>query len=383
MFGTKRTRILYMEDDAGVARLLQKKLKRLGYLVDVAADGEAGLALYAAAPYDIVAVDQNMPVYNGLEVIRSLAEHDPLPAIIMVTGAGDEKTAVEAMKLGARDYVVKDVTGGYIELLPSVIERVLRQQRVLEEKLQAEEALRQYTVELQARNEELDAFAHTVAHDLKEVVGLIIGFAEILQRDYDTIALEEQKYYLDIIGRNGRRMNNIINELLILASVRKLEVELQPLDMASIVWEVQQRLFSVIEEHGAEIITPVVWPVAMGYSAWIEEVWANYLSNAIKYGGRPPRVELGATPLPDGKIRFWAQDNGQGIKPEEQAQLFTPFTQLRQIRARGHGMGLSIVRRIMEKLGGEVGVESEGVPGQGSTFSFTLPRANNGCQDGA
>jgi signal transduction histidine kinase len=371
-----------MEDDAGVARLLQKKLERLGYLVDVAADGEEGLALYAATPYDVVAVDQNMPVYNGLEVIRRLADHEPLPAIIMVTGAGDEKTAVDAMKLGARDYIVKDVAGGYLELLPSVIERVLRQQRVLEEKLQAEEALRQYTVELQARNEELDAFAHTVAHDLKEVVGLIIGFAEILQRDYDMIALAEQKHYLDIIGRNGRRMNNIINELLILASVRQLEVELQPLDMATIVWEVQQRLLSIIEEHQAEIITPVVWPIAIGYSAWIEEVWANYLSNAIKYGGRPPRVELGATFLPDGKIRFWVQDNGQGIKPEDQAQLFTPFTQLRQIRARGHGMGLSIVRRIMEKLGGEVGVESKGVPGQGSTFSFTLPSAYNGCQDG-
>jgi signal transduction histidine kinase len=122
-------------------------------------------------------------------------------------------------------------------------------------------------------------------------------------------------------------------------------------------------------------------------------VWANYLVNALKYGGRPPRVELGfgelATPIPgakrDGKrrigepaqIRFWVRDNGPGIAPEDQARLFTPFTRLDQVRAKGHGLGLSIVRRIVERLGGQVGVESHGVPSQGSEFFFTLPAAHS------
>jgi two-component system sensor histidine kinase/response regulator len=100
-------------------------------------------------------------------------------------------------------------------------------------------------------------------------------------------------------------------------------------------------------------------------------VWANYLSNAIQYGGRPPRVELGVTEQADGMVRFWVRDNGPGLTPEEQARLFTPFTQLAQVRARGHGLGLSIVRRIVERLGGQVGVESE--IGRGSAFTFTLP----------
>jgi two-component system, sensor histidine kinase and response regulator len=83
----------------------------------------------------------------------------------------------------------------------------------------------------------------------------------------------------------------------------------------------------------------------------VEEVWVNYLSNAIKYGGNPPRIELGADQLPDNHIRFWVRDNGPGLSPDDQQRLFTPFTQLNQVMVRGHGLGLSIVQRIVHKLG--------------------------------
>ena len=152
--------------------------------------------------------------------------------------------------------------------------------------------------------------------------------------------------------------------------------------------EAQQRLADVVEQSHADIVLLGVstWPVALGYAPWVEEVWANYLSNALKYGGRPPCVELGAAPLPNppplaeegegrGMVRFWVRDNGPGILPEDQARLFTPFTRLDQVRVKGHGLGLSIVKRIVEKLGGQVGVESQ--VGHGSTFSFTLPGTSN------
>ena len=233
------------------------------------------------------------------------------------------------------------------------------------------EALRQRTAELEVRNEELDAFAHTVAHDLKTPLSLIIGLAEVLEQDYAEPPDEELGRHLCIMARNGRKMSNIIDELLLLAAVRKVEVDMGPLDMASIVTEAQQRLVYMIGEHQAEIVLPDTWPTALGYAPWLEAVWVNYLSNAIKYGGGPPRVEVGATVQPDGMIRFWVQDNGSGIPPEAKTRLFTPFTRLDQVRANGHGLGLSIVRRIVEKLGGQVGVESE--VGRGSVFSFTLP----------
>jgi signal transduction histidine kinase len=166
-------------------------------------------------------------------------------------------------------------------------------------------------------------------------------------------------------------MNNIIDELLLLAGVRQTEVKLDPLDMASIVTGALQRLTDLTEAHRAEIIVPNAWPETLGYAPWVEEVWVNYLSNAIKYGGRPPRVELGAETQADGAVRFSVRDNGPGITLDDQARLFTPFTRLDHVRAKGHGLGLSIVRRIAEKLGGKVGVQSQ--VGYGSTFYFILP----------
>ena len=239
------------------------------------------------------------------------------------------------------------------------------------ERKQAEEALRQRTIELQARNEELDAFAHTVAHDLRSPLTLITGFAELLEYHCAAMLDEEWQKCLHSIVQNARKMSSIIDGLLLLAGVRKMEVEMGPLDMASIVAEAQQRLVHMIEEHQAEIVLPAAWPVARGYGPWVEELWANYLSNAIKHGGRPPRVELGATVQSDGMVCFWVRDNGPGITPEEQARLFTPFTRLNQVSTKGHGLGLSIVRRIVEKLGGQVAVETE--IGRGSVFMFTLP----------
>ncbi len=238
------------------------------------------------------------------------------------------------------------------------------------------ETLRQRTVELEVRNEELDAFGHTVAHDLKNPLGPIVGFAEVLEEDYSALSDEELRQYLHTIAQSGRKMGTIIDELLLLARVRKMEVEMKPLDMASIVAEAQRRLAYVIEEYRAEIVLPSTWLAALGYGPWVEEVWVNYLSNAIRYGGQPPRVELGAEMQPDGMVRFWVRDNGPGLTAEEQSRLFTPFTQLDQVRAKGFGLGLSIARRIVEKLGGQVGVESE--VGAGSTFWFTMGRGING-----
>jgi signal transduction histidine kinase len=129
----------------------------------------------------------------------------------------------------------------------------------------------------------------------------------------------------------------------------------------------------MIEEHQAQIVIPEVWPDAIGYGPWIEEVWANYLSNALKHGGQPPHIELGASSQLDNMVRFWTRDNGPGLSPDAQTCLFTPFSQIGRVAKSGHGLGLSIASNIVEKLGGEVGVESE--LGKGSLFFFTLPAA--------
>jgi signal transduction histidine kinase len=224
---------------------------------------------------------------------------------------------------------------------------------------------------LAKRNEELDAFAHTVAHDLKNPLTIVVGYAEVVRDDMleddDSRWLE----YINQIVAAGRRGNMIIQELLLLAAVRKEDIELESLDMGVIVAQALERLSHHIEANAVEVVQAEQWPVVMGYPGWVEEVWVNYISNAIKYGGRPCRVELTVEARPDGWVRFGVQDNGAGLSLKEQAVLFTEFTRLDKLRAKGHGLGLSVVQRIMEKLNGRVGIESE--VGQGSTFYFELP----------
>ena len=244
---------------------------------------------------------------------------------------------------------------------------------------QAEEALRRNAELLAVQNAELDAFAHTVAHDLKNPLATIIGFAEVLAEDLATLPQQDVSKAVANILRIGQKLDRSIDELMLLAGIRRQEVTPGLLDMGAVLQEALDGLQMLIRERHAqvEVLDGAAWPVTLGYAPWIVQVWDNYISNAIKYGGRPPVVRIGADragsagPSGVAMARFWVQDNGPGLSAEAQAALFAPFTRLDQVRGQGHGLGLSIVRRIVEKLGGQAGVESR--PGQGSKFFFTLP----------
>jgi two-component system sensor histidine kinase/response regulator len=224
----------------------------------------------------------------------------------------------------------------------------------------------------------LDEFAQTVAHDLKSPLTAILGFAEILAVQYDDLDPETITNSLLMVTSSARKALRIVDELLLLARVSQVgTIETSPLDMKTIVEEAKHRLDNLLKEYNATLKIPENWPVAVGHAGWVEEVWVNYISNAIKYGGTTPFITLGSRVIkqPDGDIVLFAvKDWGPGLSKDAQAQLFTPFTRLGQPRSKGYGLGLSIVQRIVTKLGGEVGVESKGIPGQGSVFYFTLPK---------
>ncbi|MBE0650271.1 MAG: response regulator [Bacteroidales bacterium] len=244
------------------------------------------------------------------------------------------------------------------------------------EQKDTEEKFRKYTTQLEERNKELDAFSHTVAHDLRNPLGTIIGFADLLLTDFDVLAKEEAKSYLSIIIESGEKTKQIINSLLLFASLRKSEIKTSVIDMGKVFGESIKHFPLLIEAGKAIILKPDKWPSCLGYAPWLEEVWVNYLSNAIKYGGKPPRVEVGAETIESNNgepetVRFWVRDFGPGISLQNQKLLFNNFERLDQVAIKGYGLGLSIVRRIVEKLGGTVGLESK--IGEGSLFYFTLP----------
>ncbi|OQY19326.1 MAG: hypothetical protein B6I35_11875 [Anaerolineaceae bacterium 4572_32.2] len=356
--------ILVVDDNQVNLQLLSHMLTRHGYKVQTVNSGAQALEAVQTNPPDLILLDIMMPEMDGYQVCEQLKANEQtcdIP-ILFISALDATEDKVNAFAAGGVDYIPKPFQAA--EVMARV--RAHLGLRALQKDLQREIAERDKLIA------ELDAFAHTVAHDLKNPLTSVIGYAQLLEQAYMTLSGEEQHRYLEMIAQRGRDMGNIIDELLLLAGVRKMEeVEIKPLDMASIVARAQRRLSAMIAEHQAEIVLPDDWPVAVGYGPWIEEVWANYISNAIKYGGHPPQVKLGATAQEDGAVRFWVRDNGAGLSSEEQGRLFTPFTRLSQVSAKGHGLGLSIVRRIVEKLGKQVGVESD--EGEGSTFFFTLP----------
>jgi signal transduction histidine kinase len=224
---------------------------------------------------------------------------------------------------------------------------------------------------------ELDSYADNVAHDLKNPISLIISFADLIQTDPTNQLSDSSRVCLDHLRDAGDKLNEIVSALLSLAKARKQSILAQSVDMNLVLEEAIKRLGSQIDRAGAILELPSALPPCQGNASWLEEAFVNYLSNAIKYGGDPPRIRVSASIEADGMISYHVQDNGAGISPEEQKKLFTRFERLGQSKIDGTGLGLMIVKTAVERLGGQVGVSSTGIPGDGTTFSMTLPDVSN------
>lgn len=354
------------EDDYLVRGMVKGVLTDMGYIV--VGEGTTGLdtlELVRSLRPDVAILDIRMPEMDGIEATRCIQEQCPTPVVVLTAYETPELLKL-ASDAGVGAYLVKPPNAPDMERAITIaIARFADMQE-----------LRRLNSDLEARNEELDAFAQTVAHGLQNPLAVIAGLSEVLSKHTDNMPAEEIKECANDIERAVRTMSRTTRQLLLLARARKTDVGTEPLDMANIVTEAQRRISNMIEEYKAEIIVPTSWPVAMGYGPWIEEVWVNYLSNAIKHSGKPPQIELGSSEQSEGGICFWIRDNGNSILPEDQEKLFTPFTRLKRSSAEGYGLGLSIVRCIVEKLGGQVSVRSDDT-GKGNTFTFTLPSANS------
>lgn len=226
---------------------------------------------------------------------------------------------------------------------------------------------------LHDRNQELEAFAHTLAHDIKNSVGVMTGFGRLLDGSIGELAPDEMADAAQRMVKTGEKLSHIVDGLLLFATIGRDDISVKPLAMSPIVASAIERVRGVSEERQAEIVKPDAFPAALGYESWVEEIWFNYISNAVKYGGTPPRIELGGAEREDGCATFWVKDNGPGIDPGQQADIFESYKSRKEKSQQGYGLGLSIVKRIVEKLNGTVDVQN--APGGGGLFSFSLPLA--------
>lgn len=359
--------LLIIEDVPANIGVLLDFFHRKGFRVLIAVDGKEGLEVAQYAKPDLILLDIMLPDLDGFTVCQRLKANPELADIpvIFMTALNETVDKLKGFELGAADYVTKPIQH------EEVMARVSAHLKLLH----LQNALRDHADALEQRNQELETFSRTVAHDLKTPLNGIIGFSRLLTALPEGTPLETGHLQdLQWVLHAAEKMTSIIESLLLLAKVgasSQLELPIEALDMGMILESVQERLSPDIKRTAAEVDFSGVeeWPIAAAYAPWVEEVWVNYLSNALKYGGQPPVVSLGAV-QEDSFVRFWVKDNGEGLDEVAQSYLFTPFTRL-QNDGEGHGLGLTIVKKIIEKLGGNVGVHSQ--PGAGSEFYFRLP----------
>jgi signal transduction histidine kinase len=357
--------ILIVDDMPANLRLLSQMLTEHGYHPRPVLNGAQALAAAQIMPPDLILLDIRMPDMDGYEVCQRLKADERTRGIpvLFISALNETEDKVRAFSAGGMDYITK----------PFQLEEVLARVQTQLTMQNLRRNLERQIAERDGLIADLQAYAHTVAHDLRSPISGALGLTQLLADPDVSITEDERREDVGLVIDSLRSANKIVSELLLLAEVRQAEVKVAPVGMAQVVAEAQRRVANLLRDAGATLTQPATWPGALGYEPWIEEIWVNYLTNAVKYGGKPPRIELGANAEEDGCLRFWVRDNGAGLTPEQQALLFAPFKRLDLTRATGHGLGLSIVQRIALKLNGRVGVESGGIPGQGSTFYFTLP----------
>lgn len=360
--------ILLVEDAAVNAAIMMRLLKHTGYQVVWKQTGEAAWEHALTQPPDLILLDVVLPGMDGFTLCRRLKKTAVVAEIpiIFMTSMSETDAKLEGFAIGAVDYVIKPINAA--EFLARI--RTHLTLHILQKKLEQEIAEREKLIT------DLDAFSHTVAHDLKSPLQSIGGYAEMLLKRSNDLDREKIGKIAENLAAGSAKMTSIIENLLLLARVRlSEEIIMSRLDMRSILNGVLDRLAPMAEEYNAQIELPKTYPAAMGHAPWVEQIWVNYISNGIKYGGTPPVLNIGASPTSRGAVKFWVTDNGAGVSPDQTERLFQPFQRLsRDVNIQGHGLGLSIVQRIAERLDGSVGVES--TPGEGSCFYFTLPAAD-------
>jgi signal transduction histidine kinase len=403
-------KVLYMEDDAAQARLAKFCLERAGYAVEIAVDGKEGLAKAAAGGYEALVVDQTMPGLSGLDVIRTMRLHGPLPPTIMVTGTGDERIAVAAMKAGVSDYVVKDLEGGFVNVLPLVVRRAIDQRRLLLEKQRMEQELNQAQ-----RMRAIGQLAAGIAHEINTPTQYIGDNTRFLQHAFTHVN--------ELLGTLSSLLKAERNHAVTDEMLDDAEAKLQTADLTYLMEEIPLAIRQSLEglDHVAEIVGAMkeFSHPGMGRKQAVDlrhiissaatmccNEW-KYVANLVTdFDPDLPQVsclptEIGrvllnlmvnaahaiASELPPGSeskgtitIRTrrdgpWAEiqveDTGAGIPAEIRSRVFDPFFTTKEV-GRGTGQGLTIAQAIVVKgHGGVIRFESE--VGHGTTFIVRLP----------
>ena len=361
--------VLHIEDNNLDAELVAKALRKGGFSISVAvvqneADFEREIRLH---PPDVVLADYNLPQWKGMEALEVLKREALDIPLILVSGALGDVTAVECIKRGATDYVLKDS----LARLPEAIRRALQEKHLLRLRRRAEEDLAKKAVELARSNADLEQFAYIASHDLQEPLRMVAAYTQLIAERYRGKLDDNADKFIGYACEGALRMQTLINDLLAFSRIGRTGVKAGRVNCDAAMAEVLLNLGPAIRDCGATVSYAPL-PEVLADSSQMSQVFQNLIGNAIKFRGKePPEILVQAEKAGQDWL-FTVSDNGIGIAPESAENIFVAFQRLHtRTEYPGNGIGLSICKKIIERNGGKIWVESG--MSKGSSFKFTLP----------
>jgi len=361
-------RILIVDDEAPQMRALCDTLKDQGYETTGFIRGENALEALKETKFELLLADLVMPGLDGIALLRAARQIDADLAGIIMTGEGTIATAVEAMKSGALDYILKPFK---LSAILPVLDRALTVRRLRMENAELERSLHGRTVELEAANKELDAFSYSVAHDLRAPLRSIDGFSHALLEDYASVLGNEGTQYLAHIRESAQNMTELIDALLMLSRVSRSELQHERVDLSALAGDIVSELRRAQPDRRVETVIASDL-IAEGDGRLLRAALENLFANAWKFTAPRDRpcVEFAAS-LRDGQPTYFIRDNGAGFDMAHAKKLFGVFQRLHSEQEfEGTGIGLATVQRIIHRHGGRIWAEGE--VDRGATFYFTI-----------
>jgi signal transduction histidine kinase len=365
----RKLSLLIVDDEPASMRALCDTLEYEGYQTYGYTSAADALAAMRERTFDLLLADLQMPGTNGIDLMKSAQLIDPTLVAVIMTGHGALETAVAAMKAGALDYIQKPIK--LATALP-VLERALAVRQLRIEKKRLEENVRERTEELKIANRELEAFSHSVSHDLRAPLRAVSVFTQALLSEHADTLNDEGRRLLQNVNAGAAHMDRLITDLLRLSQLNRQALHRQPVRFAELI---QRIIDGMANDRAGRDIEFVIadfptWQVDQGL---IQQVFVNLISNAIKFTRERERARIEIGYRMDGTtLVVFVRDNGVGFNMKHMNKLFGVFQRLHSAEQfEGTGVGLSIVRRIVERHGGKVWVD--GAQDQGATFYFSLP----------
>lgn len=364
-------RVLLVDDDPEERRLIREILRSRGHTVTVCADAESAWDAHQTEPFPLILLERFLPRMDGVELCRRIRGSPPAGdhcVIVVVTPSNEPHDLEEILDAGADDYIGRPVDEALLDARLAVAER-----RTREEMRAREEESRKLAEQLRQANQELETFAYSVSHDLRAPLRTMQGFAHALLEDHGAELPAEARDHARRIIRSSEHCERLISDLLTYSRLGFEDVRLEPVDLRAVAEAALEQLEADLTGAEALVDLPEVFPRVLGSRVTLTQVMANLLSNAVKFVPDGTRPEIRIRVEGEGRTtRLWVEDNGVGIPIDDQERIFRPFERLGRGQDRpGAGIGLAIVRRGMERIGGSAGVESE--PGGGARFWIEIP----------